>query len=539
MATVEKPVKTDLLIMGSGIAGLRCAIEAAEYGLDVIVATKDFPRESNTLYAQGGIAAAVDPDDSPRSHFEDTIRAGDGLCEEKAVKVLVEDGAKRIRELISWGAEFDRESGALHLTREGAHSLRRILHAGDSTGKEIERVLMLKMVSTPGIKPLAFHMGLSLAVEDGKLRGAYLLDEESRTILPVRARAVLLATGGAGRLFQESTNSSIATGDGMVLALEAGIVMSNLEFVQFHPTALHFKGAPRFLLSEAMRGEGALLKNGQGERFMARYDSERMELAPRDIVARAIVDELRKTKAQHVFLDLSHLDHSFVRNRFPTIYATCISYGLDITKEMIPVHPAAHYIMGGVETDIWGRTSAKGVYAAGEVACTGVHGANRLASNSLLEGLVFGYRAGRAILDDAHPMPRIFKGRPPEEGKNVEPKVVTEMRRQIAARMWKGAGILRNGHGLQSLENELLALESLFGKPLCERRARETWNMLQLGKAIAASAEYRTESRGAHYREDHPLRDDRGWKRPTRLTMEGKDFRFIGGSGVRSRRGAF
>lgn len=535
MATVEKPVKTDILILGSGIAGLRCAIEAAGEGLDVIVATKDFPRESNTLYAQGGIAAAVDPDDSPKSHLEDTIRAGDGLCDEKAVKVLVEDGAKRIRELISWGAQFDRESGVLHLTREGAHSLRRILHAGDSTGREIERALMLKMVSTPRIKPLAFHMGLSLIVEDGKLRGAYLLDEESRTILPVRARSVLLATGGAGRLFQESTNSSIATGDGMVLALEAGLVMSNLEFVQFHPTALHFKGAPRFLLSEAMRGEGALLKNGQGERFMVRYDSERMELAPRDIVARAIVDELRRTKAQHVFLDLSHLDPSFVRNRFPTIYATCISYGLDITKEMIPVHPAAHYIMGGVETDIWGRTSVKGVYAAGEVACTGVHGANRLASNSLLEGLVFGYRAARAIIGDAPSMPRTFREAPPEEGRKVEPKVVTEMRRQIASRMWRGAGILRNGHGLESLARELGALEELFGKPLCERRARETWNMLQLGKAIAASAEHRTESRGAHYREDHPRRDDKNWKRPTRLVVDGKSFRFLDDRVTKSR----
>jgi L-aspartate oxidase len=527
MAYVEKPVKTDLLILGSGIAGLTCAIEAAKEGMEVLMATKDFPRESNTLYAQGGIAAAVDPDDSPKSHFEDTIRAGDGLCDEEAVKVLVEEGTKRIRELISWGAQFDRESGELHLTKEGAHSLRRILHAGDSTGKEIERALMLKMVSTPRIKPLAFHMGLSLAVENGRLHGAYLLDEESRTILPVRARAVLLATGGAGRLFQESTNSSIATGDGMVLALEAGLVMSNLEFVQFHPTALHFKDAPRFLLSESMRGEGALLRNFAGERFMSRYDKERMELAPRDIVARAIVDELRKTKAPHVFLDLSHLEPSFIRNRFPTIYATCISYGLDITKEMIPVHPAAHYIMGGVETDIWGRTSVRGVYAAGEVACTGVHGANRLASNSLLEGLVFGQRAGRAIAEDAPSMPKSFRSAPPEEGKKVEPNVVTEMRRQIASLMWQGAGILRNGNGLESLQAELMALEALFGKPLCERRTRETWNMIQLGKAIAASANYRTESRGAHFREDFPKRDDLRWKRPTRLVYENGECRFL------------
>lgn len=527
MIKIESPLKTDVLILGSGIAGLRCAIEIAKGGLKVTVATKDFPKESNTLYAQGGIAAAVDPDDSPKSHFEDTIRAGDGLCKEEAVKVLVEEGPERIRELISFGAEFDKKAGVYHLTKEGAHSLRRILHSGDSTGKEIEQTLMKQMAITSKIEPLAYSMGIKLAVNNDRCVGAYLLDEKKSTILPVKCRAVVLATGGAGRLFQESTNSPIATGDGMVVALEAGIEMANLEFVQFHPTALHLKNAPRFLLSESMRGEGAILRNTKGERFMEKYDKNLMELAPRDVVARAIVSELKKDKAPHVFLDLTHLDPEFIRNRFPTIYATCISYGLDITKEMIPVHPAAHYIMGGVKTDLFARTSLKGVYAAGEVSCTGVHGANRLASNSLLEGLVFGCRAGKAILEDTLPMPTQFEKDIEINTQTLSPEVVNELRRQTASLMWQGAGISRNGSGLENLFSELLNLEAIFGKAPFERRARETWNMIQLGKAISISANYRTESRGAHFREDFPKRDDIRWKRDTTLIYKNGKHIFL------------
>lgn len=517
MIKIEDLIKTDVLVLGSGIAGLSCAIEAAKGNLNVVVATKDFPKESNTLYAQGGIAAAVDPDDSPKSHFEDTIRAGDGLCNEKAVEVLVEEGPERIRELISFGAEFDKKAGVYHLTKEGAHSLRRILHSGDSTGKEIEQTLMKQMAITPRIEPLAYSMGIELVVEGDRCVGAYLLDEKRNSIIPVKCRAVVLATGGAGRLFQESTNSPIATGDGMAIALEAQIEMANMEFVQFHPTALHLKNAPRFLLSESMRGEGAVLRNIKGERFMEKYSRDLMELAPRDVVARAIVSELKKDKAPHVFLDLRHLDPDFVRNRFPTIYATCISYGLDITKEMIPVHPAAHYIMGGVKTDLDGRTSLKGVYAAGEVSCTGVHGANRLASNSLLEGLVFGHRAGKAILKDSLPMSRKFPKKIKAESKTPSQEVVNELRRQVASLMWQGAGISRNGSGLENLYSELLNLEAIFGKPPFERRARETWNMIQVGKTITISANYRTESRGAHFREDFPKKDDLRWRKDTLL----------------------
>jgi L-aspartate oxidase len=523
---IEEPLKTDVLVLGSGIAGLRCAIEVAKNGLDVIIATKDFPRESNTLYAQGGIAAAVDPDDSPKNHFEDTITAGGGICNEKAVRALVSDGPKRIKELISYGANFDRISGELHLTKEGAHRLNRILHSGDYTGKEIERVLMLKMVSITNIKPLPFLMGIKLWIEDDRCVGAFLLDVEAESILPIKCRAVMLATGGAGRVFQESTNPSVATGDGMVIALEAGLKMANLEFVQFHPTALHLKDAPRFLLSESMRGEGAYLRNLNGERFMAKYD-DRMELASRDIVARAIVKELKETKAPHVFLDLRHLDSDFIRKRFPTIYATCLSYGLDITKEMIPVHPAAHYIMGGVKTDTYGRTSLKGVYAAGEVACTGVHGANRLASNSLLEGLVFGYRAGKAIVKDSLPLSKKSVVALDTSFNEVEMKIVNELRRQIATLMWQACGIVRNGSELENLFLELLNIEAIFGKEPFERRRRETWNMIQLGKAIVQCAMYRTESRGAHFREDFPIKDDLRWKRETIFLKEGKEYSFI------------
>jgi len=518
----EDPIKTDVLVLGSGIAGLSCAIKAAEGNLNVIVATKDFPKESNTLYAQGGIAAAVDPDDSPESHFKDTIKAGDGLCNENAVKVLVEEGPERIRELISFGAEFDKKAGVYHLTKEGAHSLRRILHSGDATGKEIEQTLIKRMAITPRIEPLAYSMGIKLVIINDRCVGAILLDEKRNSLIPIKCRAVVLATGGAGRVFQESTNSPIATGDGMAIALDAQIEMANMEFVQFHPTALHLKNAPRFLLSESMRGEGAVLRNVKGERFMEKY-SDVLELAPRDVVARAIVTELKKDKAPHVFLDLTHLDPDFVRNRFPTIYATCISYGLDITKEMIPVHPAAHYIMGGVKTDLDGRTSLKGVYAAGEVSCTGVHGANRLASNSLLEGLVFGHRAGKTILEDALSMPKKFEKEIKRNIKIPSLEVVNEIRKQTASLMWQGAGISRNGSDLENLFAELLNLEAIFGEPPFERRARETWNMIQVGKAIAVSANYRTESRGAHFREDFPDKDQLRWKRDTVLIYrEGK-----------------
>ncbi len=396
MSIIPKdPMICDLLVLGSGIAGLRAAIEAAQARWHVLVVTKDSPRESNTEYAQGGIAVPL-ADDDLEKHFNDTLEAGDGLCDPQAVEVLVQDGRERVQELIDWGAEFDRDDGRLNYTREAAHSRSRILHAhGDATGRELERALSVKAERDDHIRLMPFHTGISLITGTDGARGAWVLDEADNRPVPILARAVLIATGGVGRLFQESTNPAVATGDGIAMAMDAGLVMANLEFVQFHPTVLFLKNAPRFLLSESMRGEGAVLRNADGRRFMKSYHPMG-DLAPRDVVTRGVVSEIRKQGGRPVTLDMTHLDGAFVSRRFPTIYSTCLGYGLDITRHLIPVHPAAHYMMGGVETDREGRTSMPHVFAAGEASCTGVHGANRLASNSLLEGLVFGTRAARA-----------------------------------------------------------------------------------------------------------------------------------------------
>ncbi len=525
---LRPPLSYDLLVLGSGIAGLRAAVEAANAGWSVLVATKDLLRESNTGYAQGGIAVALSAKDSTESHVADTLAAGDGLCDELAVRALVEDGPKRVSELMEWGAQFDRDGKELHFTREAAHSRNRILHAGgDSTGRELERTLVVKAGATPSIRVLPYHMCLRLIAAEGRAAGAWLHDDTRQEPVAVLARSVIVATGGAGRLFQESTNPPIATGDGMAMALEAGAVMANLEFVQFHPTALFLRNAPRFLLSESMRGEGAVLRNIHGEPFMARYHPMG-DLAPRDVVSRSIVKEIKATKSTNVFLDLTGLDAAFVRQRFPMIFATCLQYGLDITHEQIPVHPAAHYIMGGIETDIEGRASLPGLYAAGEAACTGVHGANRLASNSLLEGLVFGARAGAAAVHDALPPPKMkAAGPPPFSSKGPDLEIVNNLRRQVASLMWEGAGIVRTATGLEALRSELLQIRTLIGEGIFHRRAFETLNMALLGEAIAACAEYRTESRGGHYREDFPERDDFRWKRPTRMRKLNGSFEFL------------
>src|SRR3954471_6784340 len=379
----------DYLVIGAGVAGLRAAIELAEAG-QVLVVAKDSLRESSSEYAQGGIAVALSDDDEVALHEQDTLYAGDGLCDASAVRVLVEEGPAAIEQLIEWGAEFDREGAELAFTREGAHSRNRILHAhGDSTGREIARTLYRKAVSLPNITFRSFAAITSLLADDG-VTGA-LLGEEA-----VGARAVLLATGGLGRVYLNTTNPEVATGDGVAVAYRAGAEIQDIEFVQFHPTALRLDGAPSFLLSEALRGEGARLLNADRERFMARYHPLE-ELAPRDVVSRAIVAEMVRLGSRHVWLDLTHREAGFVRGRFPRIYETCLRYGIDLEREAAPVAPAAHYAMGGVRADLDGRTTLARLYAAGEVACTGVHGANRLASNSLLEGVVFGARAGRAM----------------------------------------------------------------------------------------------------------------------------------------------
>jgi L-aspartate oxidase len=406
MTSIPKIYHADFVVVGSGVAGLRGAIELSDFGT-VLVLAKSTLSDSATAWAQGGVAVALSDEDEIGLHEQDTLAAGDGLCRPESVALLVEEGPKYITQLIEWGTEFDRAGTKLAFTREAAHSRSRILHAhGDSTGREISRALLARAHKIPHLHLRAHSFTTNLVLENNRVVGVRFIDENDGSQHEVRASAVLLATGGLGQIYRETTNPDVATGDGMAIAYEAGAVLSDMEFMQFHPTALSMQGAPRFLLSEALRGEGGILRNILLERFMKRY-AEAQELAPRDVVARAIVSEMHRTNAQHVYLDMTAKSAEFLQKRFPRIYATCLSYGLDLATDMAPVCPAAHYMMGGVKTDLWGRTSIAGLYAAGETADTGVHGANRLASNSLLEGLVFGARSGQAMVADARGAPAV------------------------------------------------------------------------------------------------------------------------------------
>ncbi len=463
------PRRTDFLIIGSGIAGLRAAADLARAG-DVLVLTKANPSESNTDYAQGGIAAAVGPGDTPEQHAADTMAAGDGLCDAAAVRVLVEDGVRYVRELIEWGARLDRDdSGALALGREGAHGRRRVLHSADATGRELGRALWERVAEQPRVRIERNARAVGLIMDGGRCIGARFVTND--VVNEVHAGAVLLATGGAGQVFRETTNPTIATGDGVMLAWFAGARVADLEFVQFHPTALDVPGTPRFLLSEALRGEGGQLLNAGGERFMTRYE-EAGELASRDLVARAMVREQRRTGGP-VYLSMQHLDPAWVRARFPSITAVCATAGLDLAADRIPVGPAAHYVMGGVQTDLWGRTTVPGLYAAGEVACTGVHGANRLASNSLLEGLVFGARAAQAML----------------ERRSTVPPPARSALRQTSRNPWN-----RAADGLPGEEADVRGLDVEFGwacgakRPCCERRSKRSTNGMRRSATIAAAS---------------------------------------------------
>jgi L-aspartate oxidase len=491
----------DFLVIGAGVAGLRAAIELAASGT-VLVIAKDSLRESSSEYAQGGIAVALSDDDEVALHEQDTLYAGDGLCDRHAVHTLVEEGPAAIQDLIEWGAEFDREGQKLSFTREGAHSRNRILHAhGDSTGREIARTLYRKAASLPNIRFESYSAITDLLMARSadnlipRVAGAVIFDEKTRVLRDIRSRAVLLATGGLGRVFKETTNPDVATGDGVAMAWRAGAEIDNIEFVQFHPTALHIDGAPRFLLSEALRGEGAILRNKDGEAFMQRYHPL-LDLAPRDVVSRSIVTEMRRTGSPHVWLDLTSRDAGFIRNRFPRIYETCLAYGLDIAREPAPVHPAAHYAMGGVMSDLEGRSTVPGLYAAGEVACTGVHGANRLASNSLLEAVVFGLRAGRAMSSHAGDSVAGDVVRPPM----LIPDIAE---RQIRELTWEHCGIVRDRAGLESA---IRTLDCTAWTPAASPTlaAIELRNMHQVAALIARCALWREESRGAHYRTDFP-----------------------------------
>jgi L-aspartate oxidase len=511
--------KVDFLVIGGGVAGLRAAIELGSEG-SVLVITKDKIDESSTGYAQGGIAVALSDEDEVCIHSEDTIKAGDGLCSEEAVNIMVEEGPRFIHELISWGAEFDKKGSNLSFTIEAAHTRKRILHSrGDSTGKEIERTLISKARSYSAISRFDFAFTLDLIVEDNRCIGARVLRGDK--VINIYARAVVLATGGAGQVYSKTTNPIITTGDGIAIAYRAGALVTDMEFFQFHPTTLYSPGAPQFLLSEAMRGEGAVLRNIRGETFMSSYH-EMAELAPRDAVTRAIVSEMVATKSRHVYLDLTHLDSDFVKNRFPQIYTTCLQYDIDITEDMVPVSPAAHYIMGGVTTTLDGETSIRGLFAAGEVACTGVHGANRLASNSLLEGLVFGARTGKKAARYIHEsgdstgalehlINHLPKEKPAAAPAAFDAEKVRSTLRQV---MWNKAGIIRCSKSLTPARDWISRWTSIMDTPFTSRREAELRNMLTVAKLITESALARRGSVGAHYRSDFKHRGEQ-WKRHT------------------------
>ena len=515
-------MQTDFLVIGSGLAGLAFALRAADHG-SVLVLTKDRLPESATAYAQGGIASVWSAEDSFDSHVEDTLTAGAGLCHRDVVEMVVRDGPERIRDLIALGTNFSVRGGGedveYDLGREGGHRHRRILHASDATGREIMRALVAAVRQQPNIRVLERHLAIDL-LTDAKVApcapavscwGAYALDLDSGAVLTVSARATVLATGGAGKVYLYTSNPDIATGDGVAMAYRAGVPIANMEFVQFHPTCLYHPAAKSFLISEAMRGEGAILRRPDGVPFMAKYHPD-AELAPRDIVARAIDNEMKVHGYPHVFLDISHRPADFLRERFPTIHQRCLTFGFDLTREPIPVVPAAHYSCGGALTTLEGATNLRRLYAAGEVAMTGLHGANRLASNSLLEALVFGHRAAAhaaaLLASDRTAPPALPSWNPGSAVDSDESVVVTQNWDEIRTFMWNYVGIVRSNRRLARALQRITALQDEIHQYYWDFTVTgdliELRNIASVAELIIVSAISRKESRGLHYNIDHP-----------------------------------
>jgi len=526
----------DFVVIGSGIAGLTFALKAASHG-SVAVITKRKGADSNTAWAQGGIACVTSDEDSFELHVQDTLEAGAGLCDEAAVRTIVMEGPTRVQELVDLGLHFDDREVSGHrepdLGREGGHSKRRVLHVQDVTGLEIEKTLLRKLDSSPRVELLENHMAVDLitagklgfATEDRCL-GVYVLDERTGEVETIRTDRLVLATGGCGKVYLYTTNPDIATGDGVAMAWRGGAVISNMEFVQFHPTCLFHPKAKSFLVSEAVRGEGGILRNSRGEDFMERYHPQR-SLASRDIVARAIDAEIKRSGAQCVFLDITHRSPEFLRERFPHIYETCLRFGIDMAKQPIPVVPAAHYQCGGIKTDVNGATTLPGLYAIGEVACNGLHGANRLASNSLLEGLVMAHRACECLVREqptshparAIPLPEWVSG----DVQNVDELVVIYHNwDEIRRLMWDYVGIVRTNKRLQRasarLRNLQREIREFYWNFKISVDLLELRNLATVAALIVDSALSRKESRGLHFTLDYPQLSDRRFKRDTLIS---------------------
>ncbi len=507
----QEVVRADFLVVGSGIAGLWTALRLAEQGTVALV-TKDRLLESSTLYAQGGIAVALYPEDSPEQHRADTLAVGAGLCDEPAVDVLTREGPGVIERLVRMGAQFDMVGDRFALTREAAHHSRRILHAdGDATGREVESCLADRARAVERIRPFERVFVNHLVMDDGaRCAGVLARDLTRNADLLITARATVLATGGAGEVFGVTTNPPVTTGDGLAIAFRGGAALRDMEFVQFHPTALALPTSPRFLISEAARGEGAVLRNHRGERFMDKYHPD-AELAPRDVVTRAIIQEMNAADVHHVFIDFTGLDTDLVARRFPTIAARCRESGIDITKQLAPVAPAAHYLMGGIATDLHARTTVPALYACGECACCGIHGANRLASNSLLDGLVYGDRCADAMMAEraaVHPG-KLFVVQPADSG----PAGDTDLRAHVHGIAWNSIGIIRSAASLEEARRQCAAALRRPGPAEHEKMDHEAGNMVLVACLMAMAAFARTESRGAHFREDYPTRDDPTWRK--------------------------